>query len=622
MGTFDSAHDVVADRYTLIQRIGRGGAGEVWRGWDQQLQRDVAVKRLVLMPDGAADDGHPSQSRALREARAAARLRHEGAVTIFDVIEEDGVTHLIMEFVDAPDLAQVIARDGTLPPSRVAGLGMDLAATLQAAHQLGVVHRDVKPSNVLMPVDGRPRLTDFGTALLVGDDRLTTTGLIIGSPAYMSPEQARGEHVDHRTDLWSLGATLYHATEGVPPFAGGTPFATAHAVANDPPRPPTAAGPLGPLLLQLLRKNPADRPDAHRVTAVLGQLASDAPPPAFGNDRVQAPETVQTTVASAPLGTAPPGPDPPGPDNVIDVRTSVGRAPVLRSNPAARQRMVAAVVALMVGAGAVFGIYRAIQPADDDQAAATPSSSVLAQEVGTDATPSVTPTPVVTPTPAVAVGPDVSAGPAPTAAVSEPPATPVLPTSAVTTVPSPVTVSEPPATPAQPISTSDPAPTPTEGAPPTTGPEFGGGAVPADWVPFDPDHAPYVVQHPADWTITRLDDTRTDIRDPSSAAYLRLDWTDNPKPDALQDWLNYEATFGPPHPGYERIRLEQTTYKGEPAAIWEYAYDTDGGRVHAYNLNVAGQEYGYALNFQTRDEDWERHRPLFDAFAGSYAITD
>lgn len=606
MGIPGSAHDVVADRYALIERIGRGGAGEVWRGWDQQLQRDVAVKRLVLMPAGAADDGHPSQSRALREARAAARLRHDGAVTIFDVIEEDGVTHLIMEFVDAPDLAQVIARDGTLPPARVAGLGVDLAATLQAAHQMGVVHRDVKPSNVLLPADGKPRLTDFGTALLVGDDRLTTTGLIIGSPAYMSPEQARGEHVDRRTDLWSLGATLYHAVEGVPPFAGGTPLATAHAVANDPPRPPTAAGPLGPLLLRLLSKNPDERPDPQQVTVALRELSSDQPMSAFRNDRAQASETVRTPVAASPLGTAPPGPD-----GVIDVRTSVGRAPVLRGDPEARQRMVAGVVALLVGAGALFGIYRAVQPSSDDQAAATPESSVLAQEV--DAPTPAAPAPSVAPVPTTK--PSVTQVPPTPEAATEP--------SSPVSVTEPPPITEPPPTAEQAIPTQDPAPTPTQAVTPFSAPpqEFGDAPVPADWVAFDPEGAPYVVQHPADWTIARLDNTRTDIRDPSSAAYLRLDWTDNPKPDALQDWMNYEETFGPAHSGYERIRLEPTTYKGEPAAIWEYAYDTDGGRVHAYNLNVAGTDYGYALNFQTRDADWERQRALFDAFAGSYAIT-
>lgn len=599
MGIPADADDLIAGRYALVDRIGRGGAGEVWRGYDRQLEREVAIKRLVLAPSGAADDGHPTQSRALREARAAARLRHHGAVTIYDVIEDDGTTHLIMEYVEAPDLAEVIARDGPLTPVRTAALGAELLATLRAAHQLGVVHRDVKPSNVLVPADGRPRLTDFGTALLTSDDRLTTSGLVIGSPAYMSPEQAAAGPVDHRTDLWSLGATLYHAVEGVPPFAGGTPLATAHAVTTAPPRPPTQAGPLEPLLLQLLRKDPAERPDGQHAARVLEQVASESFAPAFAGIAAGTGDA-----AAEPAGRG-------GDDRVVDVRVTAGAAPVLRRDPQARQRAVATAVLMVIGAGMLFAVWRAIQPADDagDLAAVPPIPSTVAE--------------AVTP-------PEVGTLPAPTAV----PSTSVAPTVTATTpaVVPPPTSTPPPApapapTPAEPTPTPAPTtpppeePEPTEPEPADAAPEFGEGEVPPDWITFDPDHAPYTVQHPPDWAITRRDDTRTDIRDPASATYLRLDWTDDPKPDALEDWLNYEETFGSAHPGYERIRLERTTFKGEPAAIWEYAYETDDGRVHAYNLNVAGQDYGYALNFQTREADWEAHRPLFDAFAGSYTIT-
>jgi serine/threonine protein kinase len=241
--------------------------GVVWRARDGVLGREVAVKEVVFPPTMAEDERRPAQARVMREARAAARLNHPNAVTLYDVVQDGGGTFIVMELVQAPTLADLVRDQGPLAPERVAELGVQIAGALEAAHQVGIVHRDVKPGNVMVPERGLAKLADFGIASLAGDPQLTSTGLVIGSPAYMAPEQARGEESGPPVDFWGLGATMYYAVEGAPPFDRGTSIATLAAVVNDPPRVPSRAGPLALLITALLAKDPTTRPSGPKVRA-------------------------------------------------------------------------------------------------------------------------------------------------------------------------------------------------------------------------------------------------------------------------------------------------------------------------------------------------------------------
>ena len=208
------------------EAIGQGRS-TVYRGEDLRLRRHVAVKQIRL--DMSPEPGD-TRARAMREAQAAARLSNPRAVTVFDVVEERGSIWLVMELVDVPSLAEMVANQGPLGHRRAATIGIDVLDALRAAHAVGVVHRDVKPANVLVEAGDRAKLTDFGVARVRDDAKLTATGHIIGSPAYMAPEQARGDPVGPPADLWALGATLYFAVEGVSPFPGTSPIAVATAV--------------------------------------------------------------------------------------------------------------------------------------------------------------------------------------------------------------------------------------------------------------------------------------------------------------------------------------------------------------------------------------------------------
>ena len=251
---------VVCERYRLIEELGRGGMGVVWRADDERLQRHVAVKEVHLPEAIPAEERDSARARALREARAAARLSHPSAVTIYDVQQEEGRAYLVMELVDAPSLADVLRESGPLDHERAAHIGLDILAALEAAHAAGIVHRDVKPANVMVPSHGPAKLADFGIASLKDDPKITQTGLILGSPSYMAPEQADGRGGGPRSDLWALGATLYYAVEGAPPFDEGQAIPTLAAVMHDEPRPLGSAGPLEPVVSALLSKDPAARP--------------------------------------------------------------------------------------------------------------------------------------------------------------------------------------------------------------------------------------------------------------------------------------------------------------------------------------------------------------------------
>lgn len=261
-------------RYRLMDPLGQGGMGTVWRAYDERLGRQVAVKELRL-PEGLdAERRGAWTARVDREARAAARLRHPGIVTVHDLVTtDDGQPWIIMELVPGPSLADLLAEHGPLSPDRAAALGVRVLDALRAAHRAGIVHRDIKPANVLLEGD-RVVLTDFGIAAVEGDATLTRSGALLGTPAYMSPEQVRGLPAGAESDLWSLGATLHTAVEGRPPFAGTSPGAVLVAVATEEPAPAPHAGPLAPVIHGLMRKSAAERMTLDQAQRMLAPLAT------------------------------------------------------------------------------------------------------------------------------------------------------------------------------------------------------------------------------------------------------------------------------------------------------------------------------------------------------------
>jgi len=242
--------------------------GTVWQAHDELLGRTIAIKEINL-PQLAQIDRAELRERAMREARAAALLSHPNAITVHDVVEEDGNPWIVMAFVDSDSLADLLRSSGPLPPTRVAEIGLAVLNALEEAHALGILHRDVKPGNVLLGSGGRIVLTDFGIATLEGDPAMTTAGLLLGAPAYMAPERAAGLRLGPASDLWSLGATLYAAVEGRPPYDRESAVATLTALMNEDLPFPRAAGQLAPILLGLLVRDPARRLDAPAARRML-----------------------------------------------------------------------------------------------------------------------------------------------------------------------------------------------------------------------------------------------------------------------------------------------------------------------------------------------------------------
>jgi eukaryotic-like serine/threonine-protein kinase len=295
---------VVADRYRLVQQLGQGGMGRVWLAHDDLLHRDVAIKEIVPPTGLTPAERQEMRERTLREARAIARLSHPNVVRVFDVLSTDGDPWIVMEYVRGRSLQEVLATDGPLPVARVVDLGLGVLAALRAAHRAGVLHRDVKPGNVLLGEDGRVVLTDFGLATVPGDPVVTRTGLVLGSPAYLAPERARDGTAGPEADMWSLGATLYAAVEGQSPYARPSAMATLAALATEPPAPAKQAGPLRPVLNGLLRKNPAERISPEETERLLmraiGRRSRRAPGrPLFPGVRLRRPPGPDTFAAAA-----------------------------------------------------------------------------------------------------------------------------------------------------------------------------------------------------------------------------------------------------------------------------------------------------------------------------------
>ncbi len=290
---------LIANRYALLAELGRGAMGVVWRAQDQLLGRPVAIKELHPPQGITADERTVLEERMLREARTAGRLNHPAVVTVHDVIREDGRTYLAMELVDAADLATVVARYGPRDSVWMANVALQVLGALETAHAAGIVHRDVKPSNIMVRPDGAVKLTDFGIAQAVDDPRLTTNGGIVGSPAYMSPDRLSGWEASPASDLWALGVTMAHAVEGISPFERTSTASTLHAIMNEPPVLRQASPALAGVIRGLLTVDPARRLTAAQARGMLAAVVQGTPVPLPRNDKKK---STAVRVAAVALG--------------------------------------------------------------------------------------------------------------------------------------------------------------------------------------------------------------------------------------------------------------------------------------------------------------------------------
>ncbi|MEV4945647.1 protein kinase [Streptomyces sp. NPDC053755] len=295
----------LAGRYRVVRRLGRGGMGVVWRAVDEVLGREVAVKELRAYNDASGPELADLRLRMRREARAAARVRHPGVIAVHDVTDHEGRPVIVMELVDGPSLDDVLNERGVVEPAEAARIGAAVLEALAAAHEAGVLHRDVKPGNVLLDRSGRVVLTDFGIAAMddPGDGsatHLTRSGEIVGSLDYLAPERAQGQQPGPPSDVWALGATLYAAVEGASPFRRTSTWSTLNAIVVEPLPEPRRAGPLEPVLRQLLDKDPARRPDARSAARLLDALAR-----AQGGGPVPAGPATSSAPPSGPVPTEP-----------------------------------------------------------------------------------------------------------------------------------------------------------------------------------------------------------------------------------------------------------------------------------------------------------------------------
>jgi hypothetical protein len=292
---------VLAGRYRLGAVIGRGGMGAVWQARDELLNRDVAIKEIVWPPQLDPAERDTARRRAVREAQLAARLSHPNVVGVYDILEEDGRPCIVMELVPFRSLRDALAEDGPMSPAEAARVGLSVLAALRAVHGAGVVHRDVKPANILLGPGDRVVLADFGIAKAADSPALTTSGVLLGSPSYLAPERARGGRAGAAADLWALGVSLYAAVEGRPPFERDSMIASLTAVVADEPEPAPHAGPLWPVIEGLLRKDPADRLDAAGAERLLRRIvpAKAAPSDKAAPSAQPAPPAEATQLAGA-----------------------------------------------------------------------------------------------------------------------------------------------------------------------------------------------------------------------------------------------------------------------------------------------------------------------------------
>jgi tRNA A-37 threonylcarbamoyl transferase component Bud32 len=582
---------LIAGRYRLLEPVGAGGMGRVWLARDEVLFRDVAVKEFVP-PDWMTEDERARlRDLTLREARSAARLNHPHVIRIYDVVHAADLPWIVMEYVPSRSLHQVIAEDGPFPPVEAARIGIDMLGAITAAHAAGVLHRDVKPHNVLIGHDGRVVLTDFGLAVFVDDGSVTGPGLVVGSPQYVSPERARDGASTVESDLWSFGATLYAAVEGHSPFARDSAMATLTALATEEPDGPRRAGPLTPVLTGLLRREPRERLTAaeagDRLRAIVAQAGipalrrSRARPPVPGPRRSPEdrrgpdarpqpdpalPAEAQAEPAGGGLGAALaaalPGPagGPPrdaagaGPGHPSEPLIPVqrGAEPAV---PARRRRAVVlaglAVIVVLAAGGVLAGLM--LRPAGEPPAAFAGRTA------------SAGPPGVVIP----AGGAGGAGGFSPVGCAR--PGGPNLPV------------------------------TPVPGA----GRPHDGRALYRGWS-YYADPSGFHLAVPDGWTYETVGTTLC-FRDPRRLRILSIDAARSPSGEPVRACRNEASRLRAAGalPGYRQVRIVRVAGLAR-AADWEYAFDGPAGaRMHALTRWRAGNDgRAYAIGLMTREPDW------------------
>jgi eukaryotic-like serine/threonine-protein kinase len=606
---------LLAGRYRLRSVIGRGGMGVVWAAADELLGRDVAVKEILWPPQLDAGERETLRQRALREARTAARLNHPNIVGVYDVVEDDGRPWIVMRLVPCPSLSDVVRDEGPLSPGRAAQIGVQVLTALRAAHAIGVLHRDVKPGNVLLGPGDQVVLTDFGVAVASGSPTLTTSGVVIGSPSYIAPERVRGEPVTPAADLWALGATLYAAVEGRPPFNRGEMLAVLTAVVNDDPDPPTRAGPLRPVIEGLLRKDPLARLGAAEADRMLRHIAGRGAQPAVQAAAwPAAPERAQGLAKGAAASALPEEPTSPLPS------TARGHVLAQQSKPpqtaAITQPRVTGIDLrpdLLPLRETRPGVH-AREPLEREAMEGEPPEGELAERE-----------------------PTAPGFPGPDGPLRRPQRRPwliaalaaaIVVIAAVIGIASlsgpghraaaPATRKAPPTHSAAQPGTSAPgaASSGPGSAPSASG--GGSGTLPAGFTRYR-DPTGFSIGMPAGWQVSH-EGHLVYIRDPDGGRFLLIDQSNHPQPDPLADWRQQEAARISTYPGYHRIRLESVRYpQAERAADWEFTYNLNGQPTHVLNRNVlANADHAYALYWSTPAGEWDASFHIFRDFAATF----
>jgi serine/threonine protein kinase len=643
---------LLSGRYRLSTVIGRGGMGVVWQARDELLKRDVAVKELVWPPHFTEAEQELACRRAVREAQMAGRLAHVNVVRIFDILEEDGHPWIIMELLPYQSLRDLVRADGPLAPARAARIGLGVLAALGAAHAEGVLHRDVKPANILVGPDGRVVLTDFGIARAVDSPTLTTDGALVGSPSYTAPERARGGLSSPAGDLWGLGASLYAAVEGHPPFERDAPLATLTAVVLDEPEEAVHAGPLWPVISGLLRKDPDERLDAAETERVLREVADHDEParvvsasrrirPAFWRVRpassrvAQVPQSAVDTdsaagglAAAAPLTPAPGGEksarEPAAADSAsIAVAAATPGAVVASPEPDTTAPAEPVTVSTPGTVEPPVTASDAVSSADQPPSAAGPFAEPDSRRPRRRLAITLAALTAVA-AGAIALTLALASSPVRTAASSgtssrsaSPPASAGASTTPSAAAHGATASANPSGSPASAGASGQVSPSSSTGSPGSGG--VGYGALPAGYYRFT-NSTGFSIGVPDGWQIQHVGHY-VYIIDPSNAGiFLLIDQSDTPKPNPLLDWEQQAANRASTYPDYHLIRLESVHYpQAEKAADWEFTYAKDGILVHILNRNVlANARHAYALYWSTPESDWNAYYHYFQGFADTF----
>ncbi|MFC0528089.1 serine/threonine-protein kinase [Phytohabitans kaempferiae] len=595
---------LVADRYRLLEPLGQGGMGRVWKASDEVLHREVAIKELVPPPGLTVEERQEMRERSLREARAIARLNNANVVRIFDVLRTDGDPWIVMEYVPSRSLQDVLANDGPVSATRAAEIGIGVLGALRAAHRSGVVHRDVKPANVLLAEDGRVVLTDFGLATVPGDPNVTRTGLVLGSPAYIAPERARDGTAGPEADLWSLGATLYAAVEGQSPFARPSAIGTLAALATEPVPTPRRGGALKPVLNGLLRKDPTARIKAEEADRMLRRAAGRRPRATLSlRDGVRRPSATQrrdplpdvkptTVVAAAEPPTKalaePPVEAPAEPPAVTEPPKDEAETKV--AVPAPRPQADPSVP--VVPGKRDESVEK---PAEAAPALVPPSAPRLARVALISGAALVVVLALV-----LIVALNGGDGDTPSGA-------------GATTAPAPgATSAAPPSTPATESTTSASPPTPS------ASPRSTATALPAGWETYN-DPTGFSIAVPQGWSRTQEGSMVFFRERGGEGRVLGIDQTNRPKPDPVADWTQQERARRGNYSDYQRVKIAAVDY-WDKAADWEWTYTSrNGNRLHVVNRGfITSPNQAYGIYWSTLDSRWAANQENFALIVDSF----